>query len=615
MNFSKFRQTGELSDITVVVDDTEFKLHKFPLYAKSDFFCALAKSPGTDCNRVELKEFPGGPEAFAVVADFCYNMKVDLTKANVVHIRCASEVLQMTGAGNLAEVSDKFLQDTITSAKMSRSTSAIASLLISCMTASAVAEKADIVAMCSDALVDCWSKPPTKFSTPSMSKKSSGDKTEENIRILLGLPVPWLIKLLSLTKSKGVKNNVTAELVTKYLHNYIDKIDIEEKGPEQKKGDTGDAKSMKLARSAHHDLDLVKDTKTGLKSKKKNDSGKVVDAIINEIPEDAFTEESITTDWITKVLKFATAHGCKCRPTLVRIAGERLNSLSADDLCIISPSVLKDIVAESCNGDATQGQRACQLMENYMNEMARKGVLTAETYKTLVTSGPLDTRKSHDSLYGILEYVLTAEKDKLTQDQRNELIETVDFSLLGEATLKRAFETQVVPATMVAKGALALCSKLKTELESAKNTICKQEDELQRMRRVKTVTPQMTSSPKKEAESNHSSFTELPVRDTIGNGSTNHVTDAVSDARSALSPSSQTTEDVLMAARNKLATSVAAYNTFRPLSADRESEFSYDDDISLDFKYDRHVRSYDNARTKSARGSSFRSSYLYPHRM
>lgn len=410
MNFSKFRQTGELSDITVVVDDKEFRLHKFPLYAKSDFFCALAKSPGTDCNRVELKEFPGGPEAFGVVADFCYNMKVDLTKTNVVHIRCASEVLQMTGSGNLAEVSDKFLQDTITSAKMSRSTSAIASLLLSCMTASAVAEKAEIVSVCNDALVECWLKPPTKFNSPTFSKKGS-EKSDESIRLLLGLPVAWLVKLVVHARNKGVKNNTLAEIVTKYVSSFIEKTEADEKGIDQKKADTIDAKTgAKSARSSHHDLDILKESKAGVKSKKKSDTGKVLDAILNELPEEAFSEECVTTDWVTKALKFATLHGCKCRRTLVRVAGDRLNSLSADDLCIISPSVLKDIVSESCNGDANQGQKACQLVENYMNEMARKGVLTAETYKTLVTSGPPDCRKSHDSLYGILEYVLTAGK-------------------------------------------------------------------------------------------------------------------------------------------------------------------------------------------------------------
>ena len=103
------------------------------------------------------------------------------------------------------------------------------------------------------------------------------------------------------------------------------------------------------------------------------------------------------------------------------------------------------------------------------------------------------------------EITFFSERDKLNDNQRQELLDTIDFTLVGEATLKRAFETQVVPASFVAKGALSLCSKLKSELESAKNTVSKQEDELQRLRRARTITPTVTPSPKKETESGHSS--------------------------------------------------------------------------------------------------------------
>lgn len=627
MNFSKFRQSGELSDISVIVDDTEFKLHKFPLYAKSDFFCALAKSPGADCNRVELKEFPGGPEAFAVVADFCYSMKVEITKTNVVHIRCAAEVLQMTGSGNLAEVCDKFLLDTITSAKMSRAASSIAALLLSCVPTSAVAEKANIVSLCSEALVDSWLKPPTKFSTPAASKKAGNGKEEESIKYLMNIPVNWFIQLLTSAREKKVKNKHLAEMVVKFVSAFLESEESEAKVhqvTDQKKSDTVENKS-KSTRSSR-DNDSAKDSKTGSsKSKKKTDTGKVLDNILSELPEEAFQEDIVTTDWVTKVLKVATALNCKCRRLLVRVAGDRLNSLSAEDLCIISPSVLKDIVSESYNGDSAQGTKACQLVETYMNEMSRKGVLTAETYKTLVSAGPPESRKSHDTIYGILEYVLTAEKDKLKDDQREELLDTVDFTLLGEATLKRAYETQVVPASFVAKGALSLCSKLKSELETAKNTVSRQEDELQRLRRARTVTPTVTPSPKKENESAHSSFSELPVRDSNPGSSVDVISENVrhspmtstvtrhsplTSTMTRLSPvTSSMTEDILMAARNKLASSVAAYNTFRPLSAEEYS--TYDDD--MDYKYDRQFRSFDNARNKQ-RSASFRSSYLYPHR-
>merc|ERR1712150_296601 len=123
--------------------------------------------------------------------------------------------------------------------------------------------------------------------------------------------------------------------------------------------------------------------------------------------------------------------------------------------------------------------------------------------------------------------------------------------------------------------------------------------------------PQMVTSPKRDSESAHSSFTEIPVRDTSVNS--NPAADLPPDAGTTISPNASMTEDVLMAARNKLASSVATYNTFRPLSADREGDYSFEDDMEYN-KYDRHIRSYDNARNKSTR-SSFRSSYLYPHRI
>ena len=57
MDFSELLSTGELSDVVVIVDEKEFKLHKFPLFIKSDYFRDLARSV-TD--RIELSDFPGG---------------------------------------------------------------------------------------------------------------------------------------------------------------------------------------------------------------------------------------------------------------------------------------------------------------------------------------------------------------------------------------------------------------------------------------------------------------------------------------------------------------------------------------------------------------------------
>ena len=77
MNFEQFRRTGELSDITVIVDKTEFKLHTFPLFTKSRYFKnAVASSAATTVPYVVRLDnnFPGGAQVFDQLADYFYSL-------------------------------------------------------------------------------------------------------------------------------------------------------------------------------------------------------------------------------------------------------------------------------------------------------------------------------------------------------------------------------------------------------------------------------------------------------------------------------------------------------------------------------------------------------------
>lgn len=389
MDFSKFRESGDLSDLTVTVDEQVFKLHKFPLYAKSEYFCKLAHS--ADVKKVELMGFPGGPEIFSIVADFCYNMKIDLSKNNIVQVRCASEFLQMKGEGNLIDMAGKFFNDTITSTKMSRSTSCIASLLLYASAVGELANVSGIVDICCEALIDCWLKPPTKFSSPTNILKQMPDRREDKtILALLSLPLDWYMKLILSARDQGVQSTLLAELSTSYIAVVIDREESEEKSAQSGESGDGHAKSPRA------------------KSPKKTDIAKVLDSIITVLPEDSLYSDVITIDWLTKVIRVATSHNCKCRKLLIKSAGELLSTLSAEDLCIISPSLLRDIVEESCSSENGQMEKACRIVDTYMSEMVRKGVLTAETFKLLATVVPKDARSNHDQMYNILEYVLSA---------------------------------------------------------------------------------------------------------------------------------------------------------------------------------------------------------------
>ncbi|KAK6174596.1 hypothetical protein SNE40_017839 [Patella caerulea] len=451
MDFSKFRESGELSDITVVVDGAEFKLHKFPLYAKSDYFRNLTKDKNSKEDIVRLNDFPGGSEMFGMIADFCYNMALPMTKNSVVQIRCAASRLEMEGPGNLGDLADKYLQDTITSAKLSRSIQSIVTLLLNCGKIGPVAEKTGIVSMCVDALVECWLKPPTKFSSFTSRLDSTEDKTTSG---LCSLPVEWFVKILVKAQEDGVRMSELASLAVQYVSRVLEP-DV----PIKKENAEGDTEEQ--------NEDDTKPQPTVLNEKREAEVAKVLDAVLLALPEESYNLPYITPEWLTKVLRIATTHGCSCRDLLVKVAGEMFNTLSAEDLCTISPSVVRDIVVEAAK-DPNQSEQACKLVDTYTSEMARKEVLTSETFKLLTSAAPQDGRKDNNQLYNVLEYILKTEKDTLTDDQIKELIQLVNFSQLNEVTLQKAFDSDVIPDREVAKGALALCQRLKRDMDNMK---------------------------------------------------------------------------------------------------------------------------------------------------
>ena len=74
--------------------------------------------------------------------------------------------------------------------------------------------------------------------------------------------------------------------------------------------------------------------------------------------------------------------------------------------------------------------------------------------------------------------MFTTEKVKLTDEQKQSLLESIDYSRLSEAALLRAYETELVPQNYVTKAALELCVKLRAELEDAHKIMKAQEFEL-----------------------------------------------------------------------------------------------------------------------------------------
>ncbi|KDO46251.1 hypothetical protein CISIN_1g0470462mg, partial [Citrus sinensis] len=90
--------SGLPSDVIIEVGEWSFHLHKFPLLSRSGVLENLIAEFSGEAEKkcvLQFHDIPGGAKAFLLVAKFCYGVKIDLTAANVVSLRCAAEYLRM----------------------------------------------------------------------------------------------------------------------------------------------------------------------------------------------------------------------------------------------------------------------------------------------------------------------------------------------------------------------------------------------------------------------------------------------------------------------------------------------------------------------------------------
>ena len=83
---------------------------------------------------------------------------------------------------------------------------------------------------------------------------------------------------------------------------------------------------------------------------------------------------------------------------------------------------------------------------------------------------------------------------ELTDEQKQTLLGSVDYSRLSEAALMRAFQSDLIPQNYVTKAALDLCAKLRCDLNEAKVVIIAQEREIEKLTSLRIGVPPKRST-------------------------------------------------------------------------------------------------------------------------
>lgn len=236
-----FCTTGLPSDVIVEVGEMSFHLHKFPLLSRSgvlERLIAGTTDDGEDGSLIQLPDIPGGSKTFELVAKFCYGVKVELTAANVVCLRCAAEHLLMTedyGEGNLITQTEFFLNQVVLNSWKDS-----IKALKTCEDVLPQAEELHIVKRCVESLSVKALTDPNLFGWPIMEhgsmqspggsvlwngistgarpRYSSSDWWYEDVS---SLSLPLYNRLISVMESRGIKQETIAGSLTFYAKRYL----------------------------------------------------------------------------------------------------------------------------------------------------------------------------------------------------------------------------------------------------------------------------------------------------------------------------------------------------------------------------------------------------------
>ncbi|CAH8535329.1 hypothetical protein MS3_00004798 [Schistosoma haematobium] len=374
MDFKQFRDTAELSDFTVYIDNERFKLHKFPLYTKSDYFKEIASS-----NPVcQINDFPGGSKSFAVVADFCYGKEINITSENGVYLYVAADLLKMKGKDNLLEISRRFLDGVFCSALERKDIfNLICVLCSSCEIKSDVGKK-----ICEDAttiVMSLWlhnensSKGYFSPNTINFTHSERDLFNDESVTDYLAyLPLEIFLKIINIARDQNVEEKVVLSACAKYLGRVLDFYDPEVSGNGVSKTSDAqkntDMKNVPPKEVPKSDENIISDQPfCGLNVKIKSDhqikleklyKDNIVlfenlkntieqfEKIFETLDKPIDICDFINTTWIIKALLLTDSNRAKskCRLDILKIAKKMLTSFSEQDFDKLSPSILNDIL-------------------------------------------------------------------------------------------------------------------------------------------------------------------------------------------------------------------------------------------------------------------------------
>uniref|UniRef100_A0A0C9RTU3 TSA: Wollemia nobilis Ref_Wollemi_Transcript_13449_2016 transcribed RNA sequence n=1 Tax=Wollemia nobilis TaxID=56998 RepID=A0A0C9RTU3_9CONI len=412
-------------DVTIVVRETFFSLHKFPLVSKSGYMRRLvAEAKDADLTKIRLPEnIPGGAETFELAAKFCYGINFEITAANVAALRLAAEYLEMTeefAAGNLLSRTEDYLEQVAL-----QSFSGALTVLRACESLLPAAEELGVVSRCIEA---------ASASAAACAEFNCGSHcswAEE----LTNLNIDLYQRVLIAMKAKGLSYRALGLSLTLYAQKSLRQVAV---------GYEND-----LAEFNVEDEQRI-----------------LIETIVGLLPGE---KNSMPVTFLCGLLRSAIFVNATeaCKLDLEKRIALQLDQATVDDLlmipssskCVYGVDALQRIALGFLETEKTTGFseacycspyviKVCRVMDNYLAEIAHNPNLSVENFVAIPTSMPKHARDVDDSLYRAIDIYLKAHPG-LDELQREKVCSIMDCHRLSYEARMHASQNNRLPVHTV----------------------------------------------------------------------------------------------------------------------------------------------------------------------
>lgn len=460
--WSSFLSTGDYSDVAVSVGGEKFRLHWFPLLARSQYFRREFQKLSDSCRSmldncvsrdechisVDLTELPGGLTAFRHVTQYCYMESPPLTTYNVLSVLLAAEHLEMNdllSQNNLIRECDEFLEENV----FIRWEHALTVLECSNEAVLELTRGEKVVTACQKVVLDYAS---------SLDDENKISDASQFFQKMVKLPLTFLSRLLRDFTSSNLTFMVLGNFLSKEGHRWLLSQETENEEHLLSKNST-----VPLT-TGGEPLTLVENKRIFLE-------WIVLASGFSKDKSKELIRKECEITYVVSLLKFAYEFKLESYTSVLEEAlGDQFHILKVEDLQVLELKSVQSIVSyysEKIRGKNStipkdQMLTAGLLLDQYLCWGSSSCETFHHYFQNLVEAFPTETRENCDILYDAIDKYLEKNWDKISDDDCLHLCSFLEPMKISETKAEHAVQNSRMPLKPEFLTALFLAQKKRT---------------------------------------------------------------------------------------------------------------------------------------------------------